>query len=162
MKISFDLLKNLFGNEDKDVNQLILHLTIKYADIDHKDIFQIFKITCDNYRLKQDEIEDSVSLFNRMYSGLNMSQIQQKQKTYDIKTNYHSTYIFRNFYRVIDQSVEWDRQLKKKSLLKSFIDFKMKIIDELRKNYRDTKLQDLFEITSEFIDLIQRKKNDKI
>lgn len=158
MEITFDLLKNLFGNEDKDISQLVLHLAIKYANITYKDIFQIFKVTCDNYMQKQDEIEDSVSLFNRMYSGLNMSQIQKKQKTYNIKDNYHSTYIFRNFYRVIDQSVEWNSQLKKKNLMKLFINLKMKIIEDLRKNYRNSKTQDLFEITSEFIDLIQKKR----
>lgn len=154
MKIDYTAIKNLFGFNDKDISRLIIELSIRYPDFSYKDIFSIFKTTCENYHEKADDIEDSVKYFNSRYSGMSVSQIQ---KNYDPKANLHSTFIFRNFYRVIDQSTEWDSELRNDNCLRMFIDYKQEIIDKLRKNYRNQKLSDIFEVTCEFIELIEKK-----
>lgn len=153
-ELDFELVKKLFGTEDRDISILSLELAVSYPDMSCKDIFKIFKLTCDNYQEKSDNIEDPTAYFNRRFSGKSMGQIKDE---FDPKANLHSTHIFRNFYRVIDSSNEWNHELKKKACLKLFQNHKEKLTELLKKNYRNTRLLDLFEVTCEFIDLIQKK-----
>lgn len=154
--ITFEKVKELLGFEDKDAKQLALKLAIGYPSLTNRQIFEMFYLTCKNYHDKADEIEDSMSWYNRKFSGMTIGQINQ---TYDPKENFHSTYIFRNFYRVIDETDQWNDALKKKIFLSRFLKLKDDILCKSKKNYRNQRLLDLFEFTCEFIDLIEKRRH---
>jgi len=97
---TYDKVKELLGYKDKDPSTLALQVAISYPSLKASGIFEIFKLTFDNYMQKADEIEDHIAWSNRRFSGKTMLQIQQEKV--DPKENLHSTYIFRNFYRMID------------------------------------------------------------
>ena len=77
----------------------------------------------------------------------------QIQEEYDPNENYHSTYIFRNLHRVINQTDEWTKEISREYFILGLEKTKNKIFKDLKKNYRDQRRLSLFEIVCEFIDL---------
>lgn len=157
MKLTYTEIKRILGSKDRDSSELTLSLVIKYPTLSAKDIFSIFETTMEKYLSKEDYIEDEIAWTNRVYGGKTMLQIQQEK--IDPKINRHSTYIFKNFYRVIDETEEWSKQVKSKTLASLFEKFRKSLVAQLKKNYRNTVLQDKFEITCEFIDLLDKKRS---
>ena len=77
----------------------------------------------------------------------------------DPKENLYTTKIFKNLYRIIDTSHEWDKQIKSKAFKNGLLKIKSDILKNLKKDYRNNNLQDKFEIICEFIDLVEKKVN---
>ena len=77
----------------------------------------------------------------------------------DPKENLYTTKIFKNLYRIIDFSHEWDKQIKTKAFNNGLLKIKSDILKNLKKDYRNNNLQDKFEIICEFIDLVEKKVN---
>lgn len=130
-------------------------LAIDYPNITVPGIFNIFKTTIENYSTDADHIEDMINWINKKHSGRSVADISKSPA--DVKQNYHSTFIFRNFYRMIDQSDNWKDALKSGALEKKMSSLKEQIVKKLKHNYRDTILLDKFEIVCEFIDLVRKR-----
>ena len=151
MKFTFEEIKRIFGQRERTVSELQLSLAIRYPTLTAKEIFSVFKVTLDKYGTLDDNIEDFSSWMNHNY---------QNGEYHDIRINWHSTYILKNLYQIIDQSAEWAEQIRNGALLEKLErevrTIRMKIEDERR----STILQDKYEIVSEFIELISKKRNE--
>ena len=155
--MSFDDIKKVFGSTDSKISNIILTLTISYPNITAAQIVSIFKESLEKYYSKDDEIIDKADWWNQKYSGHNMGWIQDHPA--DPKENLYTTKIFKNLYRIIDTSHEWDKQIKSKAFKNGLLKIKSDILKNLKKDYRNNNLQDKFEIICEFIDLVEKKVN---
>lgn len=156
MKLSFDEIKRIFGSEEKSINEIKLLLTIAYPSFTIADVFSLFKTTLDNYGNRNDEILDTMTwLRARYFDNISSNHIAP---AVDHKRNLHSTYVFKNLFKLIDESNEFVLSDGCKSVL--FLKFKEernRLNAALRRDKVNSLDHDCFKIVCEFIDLLERK-----
>lgn len=104
--MTYDEVKGLFGKEDRSPGETLLRLSAERPDFGASDLISLFETVRTNFR-KGDDMNFDVCASGTSISKY-MAFITSARQT---RTYYSSDIVFRNVWRVMFETSEWDQDI---------------------------------------------------
>lgn len=150
----------MFGGEDRDPSETLLRLSVSFPRFGPAELLDVFRMIADEFRGKNDVNPGFSARVGGVVSAAAI--FASAQRAFADKTYFSSDIIFRNVYRIMFQTSEWDAEiLLQPDFVGDFCEF-VSEQEPRRENHgpgdaKFNKSLDLYEILMEFKDNLVAK-----